>query len=55
MTRINILMLVVFWGMLTLAEPALASCTNQTVIMPDGRVLFCETCCSGVNCTTTCF
>ena len=41
MTRINILMLVVFWGMLTLAEPALASCTNQTVIMPDGRVLFC--------------
>ena len=55
MTRITTLMLVVFWGLLTLAEPALASCTNQTVMLPDGRMMFCVTCCySGSNCTTTC-
>lgn len=54
MTRITTLMVVVFWGLLTLAEPALASCTTQTVMLPDGRVMFCTTCCFSGNCTTTC-
>jgi hypothetical protein len=32
------------WLLVVLAEPALAGCTTQTVWLPDGRVMFCQTC-----------
>jgi len=32
-----------------------ATCTTTTVYAPDGRVIFCQTCCSGGVCTTYCF
>lgn len=40
------------WGML--AGTAWAACTTQTIFLPDGSVKFCQTCCYGQNCTTTC-
>ena len=37
---------------------ALANCATQTVFLPNGKVMFCTTCCYGEgafrNCTTTC-
>lgn len=40
---------------LWLAEPALAACTQNTVMTPDGRMHFCTTCCTpGGHCQTTC-
>lgn len=40
---------------LWLTEPAFAACTSHTVMMPDGRMLFCMTCCSSPGqCQTTC-
>ena len=45
---------VLCWGLWGVAEPALAMCTTQTVILPDGSMMVCQTCCYGVNCTTTC-
>lgn len=32
-----------------------ANCTTNTVTMPDGRMMFCQTCCYNGNCNTTCF
>lgn len=34
---------------------ARANCTTQTVDAPDGKLVFCQTCCTGGNCVTTCF
>lgn len=43
--------LCVLWSV----EPALASCTQSTVMLPDGRMLFCMTCCVAQGmCNTTC-
>ena len=40
---------------LWLSEPALATCTQSTVMMPDGRMLMCMTCCVAQGmCQTTC-
>ena len=37
------------------ATAAYASCTTQTIIMPNGKMMVCTTCCYGSgNCTTTC-
>jgi hypothetical protein len=33
---------------------AWASCTNNTIFGPNGKVTFCTTCCYGGSCTTTC-
>lgn len=47
--------LIALWILLTLAEPASAmTCTNETIFMPDGRVVFCTICCQDGNCTRTC-
>lgn len=49
------LLLAVMIAILWSVEPALASCTQSTVMLPDGRMLFCMTCCSGPGlCNTTC-
>ena len=32
-----------------------ANCTSNTVFLPDGRMMICQTCCYSGNCTTTCF
>ena len=33
-----------------------SACTQQTIFLPNGKVLYCQTCCwSGGNCQTTCF
>jgi hypothetical protein len=37
------------------ATLAYASCTTNTVTMPDGRMMICTTCCYGGNCNTNCF
>lgn len=37
-----------------LSGPAWASCTNQTIMLPDGRMMFCQTCCYAGNCNTIC-
>jgi len=39
---------------LFVSGPAWATCTTNTLLLPDGRMMFCTTCCSGGNCTTTC-
>ena len=38
----------------TFANVAYASCTTQTIIMPNGKMMVCTTCCNFGNCTTTC-
>lgn len=38
----------------TFANFAYASCSTQTFLMPDGKMMICTTCCYGTNCTTTC-
>lgn len=38
----------------TFANFAYASCNTSTIIMPDGRMMICTTCCFSGNCTTTC-
>ena len=43
------------WLLVWLTEPALASCTTQTITTPDGQVIICTTCCYGSQCNTTCF
>ncbi len=43
------------WLLVWCAEPALASCTTQTIFLPDGRTMVCSTCCYNGNCNTTCF
>jgi hypothetical protein len=50
-----ILAVAILWGIVLVSEPALANCTFTTVYMPDGRVLTCQTCCYGGNCTQNCF
>lgn len=42
------------WGLVLMAEPALAQCTTNTIFTPDGRTVVCQVCCYGGNCTTTC-
>jgi len=32
-----------------------ANCTSQTITMPNGKMMFCQTCCYNGNCNTTCF
>jgi hypothetical protein len=32
-----------------------ANCTTNTVFLPDGRMMICQTCCYSGNCTTNCF
>jgi hypothetical protein len=32
-----------------------ANCTTNTVFLPDGKMMICQTCCYSGNCTTTCF
>ena len=39
---------------LTFAGAVYAQCTTQTIIMPNGKMMVCTTCCSFGNCTTTC-
>ena len=39
---------------LVFAGAAYAACTSHTY-MVNGRMLTCQTCCYGNNCTTTCF
>ena len=39
-----------------LTEPALASCTTNTITTGDGRMLTCTTCCYGsAGCQTSCY
>ncbi len=47
--------LAVVWGMVLLAEPALAQCTTHTIFLPDGRVLTCTSCTYGSQTITNCF
>lgn len=42
------------WGIILVTEPALANCSTQTIVMPDGRVINCTICCYNGNCSTTC-
>lgn len=45
--------LILAWCLIgTAAE---ASCYTHTYIGPNGRFVYCQTCCWGNNCTTTCF
>lgn len=39
---------------LTAATAALA-CNTNIIYTPDGRMLTCQTCCYGGQCTTTCY
>ena len=54
MTRYGIMFVILGWLMILLADPALAACTSNTVLMPDGSMRFCQTCCTGNQCHTTC-
>ena len=47
---------VLIWSLLGPVSDAAAACTSHTIILPDGKVLFCTTCCTstGSSCTTTC-
>lgn len=38
----------------TIATVAYANCTTTSVITPDGRVVVCNSCCYGGQCTVTC-
>jgi hypothetical protein len=49
-----LLCIAIVWGLVSLTEPALASCTTNTVFLPDGRAVICTSCCVSGNCTTTC-
>lgn len=56
MTRslIRLIVALTFTG-LWLADPALAACTSHTITLPDGRMMFCTTCCSAPGqCQTSC-
>jgi hypothetical protein len=46
--------LVGFAGVL-FAGVVYANCTNNTITTPNGKMVFCQTCCYNGNCTTTCF
>ena len=49
-----IVIVAVLWWLILTAEPALASCTYQTIII-DGQTRVCTTCCYGAaGCTTNC-
>jgi len=37
------------------ATAVYANCTTSTVTMPNGKMMFCQTCCYNGNCNTTCF
>lgn len=32
-----------------------ANCTSSTITLPNGKMMFCTTCCYNGNCNTTCF
>ena len=49
-----IVLVAMLWGVLAAVEPAMAQCSTQTVFLPDGRVMFCQTCTFGGQSTTTC-
>ena len=51
---LKILIVIMLWAICSLPAPALAACTTQTVMLPDGRMMFCTTCCQGGICNTTC-
>lgn len=52
--KLFIITIAILWGLILTAEPALASCTYQTIII-DGRTHVCTTCCYGAaGCTTSC-
>lgn len=43
------------WGLVLVADPALATCRTYTISGPDGRIIFCQECCWGNgNCTLSC-
>ena len=44
-----------FGAVFLIVASAYANCTTQTVETPDGKLVFCQTCCTGGNCVTTCF
>lgn len=50
-----LILVVCLWSLVVLTEPALASCTTNTIFTSDGRTVICQVCCYGGNCTTTCF
>ncbi len=41
-------------AVLAVPVKAVAACTTQTVFLPDGKVLYCQTCCFNGVCTTNC-
>lgn len=50
------LLLAVLIGVLSLTDPAMAMCSQSTVLLPDGRMLVCMTCCVAQGmCNTTCY
>ncbi len=48
-------LLILFWLLLVLVEPALADCSTQTVSGQDGRIYSCTTCCHFGSCSTNCY
>ena len=52
--RLMILTLAVAVLILSSVNPALAACSTHTYWL-NGRMVMCQTCCFGNNCTTTCF
>jgi len=38
-----------------IATVAYANCTTQTITSPNGKMLFCQTCCYYGNCNTVCY
>ena len=41
-------------ALMAVAGSVYAACTTQTITMPDGKMMFCTTCCFNGNCNTTC-
>lgn len=51
--RLFICTVAILWAIVLTSEPALASCTYQTIII-DGQTRVCTTCCYSSGCTTSC-
>lgn len=50
-----ILAVILGWGLVLIANPALATCRTYTISTPDGRIVFCQECCwANGNCTVSC-
>lgn len=43
--RVLICALAMVWGLILTVEPALAECTQYTVMGPNGQVRMCQSCC----------